>query len=113
MRAWKVVYAASIVVASAQAAIAFNELATSRVVAAPTMSEPQYLAQVRDPVFGTAFTRVTEPRRLMANAVSCKREYCTHRYSSSQAWNADQSLLVIANGCGGGFCFLDGRTYQP
>jgi hypothetical protein len=113
VRAWKALSAALVVVASAQAAIAFDDLATSQVIVAPTMSEPQYLAQVRDLVFGTVFTRVTEPGRLMANGVSCKREYCTHRYSSSQAWNADQSLLVIANGCGGGFCFLDGHTYQP
>jgi hypothetical protein len=49
----------------------------------------------------------------MANGGSCRPEYCTHRYSSSQAWNADQTLLVIANGCAGGFCFLDGQTYQP
>jgi hypothetical protein len=44
--------------------------------------------------------------------VYCSKDYCTHRYSSSQAWNADQSLLVIDNGCSG-FCFLDGHTYEP
>ncbi len=104
---------ALILIASAAAATEFDDLATSRVVAAPTFSAPQYLVQARDPVFGTPFTRVTEPGRLMANGVSCREAYCTHRYSSSQAWNADQSLLVIANGCGGGFCFLDGQTYQP
>jgi hypothetical protein len=77
------------------------------------MTEPQYLVPTKDPAFGTSFTRITEPGRFVANGVSCKQEYCTHRYSSSQAWNADQSLVVIANGCGGGFCFLDGQTYRP
>ena len=113
MRARKALCTALIVVASAGAAGAFGELATSRVVVAPEMHEPQYLVQVSDPVFGTPFTRVTEPARLMANGASCRPEYCTHRYSTSQAWNADQTLLVIANGCAGGFCFLDGQTYQP
>jgi hypothetical protein len=104
---------ALIVIASVGAAGAFEELATARAVVAPGMPEPQYLVQVSDPVFGTAFTRVTEPGRVMADGVSCRTDHCTHRYSSSQAWNADQTLLVIANGCAGGFCFLDGQTYQP
>ena len=113
VRAWKALCTALIVVTSAGAAGAFDELATSRVVSAPGMPEPQYVVPVADPVFGTAFTRVTEPGRLMADGASCRQDYCTHRYSSSQAWNADQTLLVIANGCAGGFCFLDGQTYQP
>ena len=29
-----------------------------------------------------------------------------------QAWNADQSLLLIVNGCNA-LCFLDGHTYAP
>ena len=33
----------------------------------------------------------------MLPGIFCKPAYCAHRYSSSQAWNADQSLL--ANGC--------------
>lgn len=48
----------------------------------------------------------------MPGGVFCKLAYCTHRYSSSQAWNADQSLLLITNGCSG-FCFLDGQTHVP
>jgi hypothetical protein len=38
--------------------------------------------------------------------------YCAHRYSNSQAWNADRSLLLIGNGCSG-FCFLHRSTYAP
>ena len=45
-------------------------------------------------------------------AFAARPAYCRHRYSSTQAWNADQSLLLIANGCNG-MCFLDGRTYKP
>ena len=48
----------------------------------------------------------------MLPGVYCKPAYCTHRYSSSQAWNADQSLLVIANGCSG-LCFLHEQPTSP
>ena len=76
------------------------------------MPRPDYLETVNDPVFGTSFTRITDPGRRLAPGISCRPAYCRHRYSSTQAWNADQSLLVIANGCNG-LCFLDGRTYKP
>jgi hypothetical protein len=48
----------------------------------------------------------------MGKGLACKRSYCTHQYSSAQAWNADQSLLLIVNGCNG-WCFLDGHNYAP
>ena len=80
-------------------------------IPAPSMRQPSYLEPVRDPAFGTPIVRITEPGRSMAGG-RCELKYCTHRYSSAQAWNADQSLLVIRNGCGGG-CFLDGRSYKP
>jgi hypothetical protein len=92
--------------ASGCGALAFDELATARVVAMPPMPRPDYLQPVTDPVFGTDFTRITDPgRRLAAPGVACSPAYCRHRYSSTQAWNADQSLLVIANGSKG-HCFL-------
>src|SRR5262249_20923237 len=62
--------------------------------------------------FGTPFTAVTDPGYALLPSVYCSKDYCTHRYSSSQAWNADQSLLVIDKGCSG-VCFLDGHTYKP
>jgi hypothetical protein len=34
----------------------------------------------------------------MQPAILCKPAYCPYRYFSPQAWNADQSLLLIANG---------------
>ena len=104
--------AAFLLAASASGALAYDKLATARVVATPAMPKPGYLQPVTDPAFGTPFIRITDPGRQILPGVSCGPAYCTHRYSSSQAWNADQSLLVIANGCPG-FCFLDGRTYKP
>jgi len=76
------------------------------------MPRPEYLEPVHDPAFGTVLTRVTEPGQQIVEGVSCRPDYCRHRYSSAQAWNADQSLLLIAGGCSG-MCFLHGQTYQP
>ena len=86
--------------------------ASARLLATPAMPQPAYLETVRDPSSGTAFTRITDPSGPPVSQLTCQAAYCTHRYSSAQAWNADQSLLVIVNGCAG-FCFLDGRTFQP
>jgi hypothetical protein len=94
------------------AAQACEALATTRVAVTPPMPYPGYLQPVTDAAFGRPFTRVTDPGHEMLPGISCKPAYCTHRYSSSRAWNADQSLLLIANGCSG-FCFLDGSTYAP
>lgn len=77
----------------------------------PGQGLPGYLQATKDPASGTIFMRITKPGPL-GHGVVCGKEYCSHRYSSSQAWNADQTLLVISNGCGG-MCFLDGRTYLP
>jgi hypothetical protein len=90
----------------------YEALATAHVAAMPPMTYPDYLQTVTDPVFGTPFTRVTDPGQEILPGIRCELAYCTHRYSSSQAWNADQSLLVITNGCSG-LCFLDGSTYVP
>jgi len=76
------------------------------------MDLPEYLVPTIDPTIGVTFVRVTTPKSALGNGVACKLIYCTHRYSISQAWNADQSLLVIVNGCNG-LCFLDGHTYAP
>ena len=94
------------------AALSYDKLTTMRVVDTPLMPNPGYLEPISDPVFGTPFTKITEPGRPMVAGVACAAAYCTHRYSSSQAWNADQSLLIIVNGCHG-LCFLDGQTHKP
>jgi len=93
-------------------AAAGQDNSTSRsFVASPAMELPDYLRPTIDPVFGETFTRITKPGPL-GNGVACVKDYCSHRYSSAQAWNADQSLLVITNGCNG-MCFLDGHTFAP
>jgi hypothetical protein len=74
-------------------------------------SLPGYLDAAKDPGSDTIYMRITKPGPL-GHGVVCSKDYCSHRYSSSQAWNADQSLLLISNGCGG-MCFLDGHTYVP
>jgi hypothetical protein len=74
-------------------------------------SLPGYLVAVKDPVSGLTFTRITKPGNL-GEGVKCGTDYCGHRYSSAQAWNSDQTLLLIASGCSG-LCFFDGHTYSP
>ena len=93
-------------------ALAYKNMANARVVAMPEMRRPDYLQPATDPAFGTPFVRVTDPGRQMPGGMFCNPSYCRHRYSSAQAWNADQTLLLIAHGCAG-LCFLDGQTYQP
>jgi hypothetical protein len=103
---------ALLLAASCFGAQAIDELATARIVIAPPMSRPDYLQAVTDPLLGTGVIRITDPGRALAADISCKPAYCRHRYSSTQAWNADQTLFAISDGCNG-ICFLDGRTYEP
>jgi hypothetical protein len=101
-----------ILLASGETAPAFDTIASARVVSTPPMPEPGYLRPARDLAFGTFLMRVTNPGRELVPGGACRTDYCRHRYSSAQAWNADQSLLLIEKGCTG-LCFLDGRTYRP
>lgn len=78
----------------------------------PQLPQPAYLERATDPVFGTTFVRVTEPGRELMPRMLCGKSFCRHRYSSVQAWNADQSLFVLTMGCDD-LCFLDGRTFEP
>ena len=93
-------------------ALAEHAVNNTRMFRTPAMPKPAYLETVQDPVFGSKYQRVTNPGGPPIKGLPCERAYCTHRYSSAQAWNADQSLLLITNGCNG-FCFLDGRTFKP
>ena len=103
---------ASLLAASGWQALALDQLTTARVLVAPSMARPPYLQAVTDPRFGTRLTRVTDPGRRLGEGIFCGVPFCRHRYSSAQAWNADQSLLVITKGCNG-LCFLNGQTYEP
>lgn len=80
-------------------------------LAAAAAPLPDYLAETSDSGAKTSLVRITKPGAL-GSGVVCSAKWCSHRYSSSQAWNSDQSLLLLANGCKG-LCFLDGRTYRP
>jgi hypothetical protein len=98
---------------SSQAWVASVEPQTSGlIIPAPLMALPAYLTPTIDPVSGYTVVRVTNPGSASGTKENCGKAYCTHRYSSSQAWNADQTLLLISNGCGG-LCFIDGQTYVP
>lgn len=89
-----------------------EDIQNATVKKTPFMAQPKYMQTMLDPVFGTKFTRVTEPGRELLPRHRCNSQYCRHRYSSTQAWNADETLLLITNGCPG-YCFLDGKTYKP
>jgi Tol biopolymer transport system component len=88
-------------------------LGNAKVRPIPDMERPAYLRPTKDPVFGNAITRVTDPLRSMANLRGSWGNIARHHYSSSQAWNADQSLMLIDRGASGRLIFLDGRTYEP
>ncbi|WLB51230.1 hypothetical protein AB7008_19580 [Bradyrhizobium sp. 521_C7_N1_3] len=104
--------AGAVAVVLALAGIAAAQtIAKTKLSTASSMNLPDYLVPVTDPDTGATIVRITTPGPL-GNGLACQRAYCTHRYSSAQAWNADQTLLLIANGCNG-LCFLDGRTYVP
>jgi hypothetical protein len=78
----------------------------------PPLAEPDYRQTVTEPAFGASITRVTDPGRPVPNLHTTWGAAARHRYSSAQAWNADQSLLMLGVGASGDL-FLDGRTYTP
>ncbi|MFC5068630.1 hypothetical protein [Flaviflagellibacter deserti] len=89
-----------------------DRLANAHILVAPPMDRPAYRQSVIDPALDTSFTRVTDPGQRMKTGIVCRQDFCRHRYSSAQAWNADQTLLAIFKGCNG-ICFLDGQSYEP
>ena len=94
-------------------AIAPETIASARLIKPVQTPLSGYLETIVDPAFGAPLTRITKPGALQPDAsIVCAKDRCRHRYSSAQAWNADQSLLLIDVGCNGR-CFLDGRTYAP
>ncbi|MCW3474789.1 hypothetical protein [Limobrevibacterium gyesilva] len=110
----RALYVTAVLAVSVSTALAYDHLATAQPVPTPEMPRPGYLQSVTDPAFGTPFTRVTDPGGQVLPTASCSPDYCTHRYATSQAWNADQSLLLIVNGCQEACSlFLDGRNFAP
>lgn len=72
----------------------------------PSMDKPKYLQSYNDPVFNGRVTRITD---------SVFGEVNKPLYSTMQAWNADESLLMIyrtGNASNRGHKLLDGHTYK-
>lgn len=71
----------------------------------PAVAKPPFMKFYKDPAFGTKIIRVTNARA---------GELFKPAYSSMQAWNADESLLLLyRGGRDSGHVLLDGRTYEP
>jgi len=81
-------------------------ITTAEQVVIPQLAKPAYLTPYSDPAFGAQVTRITQ---------SSFGQVRKPVYSTIQAWNADESLLLLyKTGEGGGYHFLvDGQTYEP
>ncbi len=81
-----------------------------------SLPKPPYLQPMTDPVFGTKITRITGDPGTAMGSIGTWGNVSRHGYSTRQAWNADQSLIWLAENTGGkpsSSVFLDGSTYQP
>ena len=91
----------------------FSDLFTdTETWATPRVSNPGYLKSIDDPIFGTKVTRVSDPARRIPNVNKTWEKAARHHYSKDQAWNADQTLLMLDRGTVGNL-YLDGETYEP
>ena len=80
----------------------------------PVVPRPEYLDSYIDPIFGTKVTRITNPGNPIPKIGKVWKDIARHRYSLDQAWNSNQSLLILDRAVkGGGKIFLDGNTYKP
>lgn len=71
----------------------------------PAVAKPPYLRYYKDPAFGTKIIRVTQAREGQVFKPS---------YSTMQAFNADESLLLLyRGGDDSSHVLLDGKTYKP
>lgn len=73
-------------------------------VSNPSVSRPGYLSPIIDPVFNTKITRVSDQQ-----AFGISSNVIRHEYSKNQAWNSDQSLILLTQPYPG--ALLDGKTY--
>jgi hypothetical protein len=76
------------------------------------LATPQYLVPFTDSKFGSKVVKVTNPNNPVPGLNLTWEKIARHHYSIDQAWNADQSLLILFKG-NPGKLFLDGRTYKP
>ena len=68
-----------------------------------TLARPAYLDTIVDPSFGTTIRRIT-------NAVTGKR--IVPLYSTIQAWNADETFMIVFDVDNNIHKLLNGQTYQ-
>ena len=73
---------------------------------------PEYLVPFTDSMFGSKVVKVTNPNNPVPGLNITWGNVATHHYSIDQAWNADQTLLMMGKGTSGKL-FLDGTTYTP
>jgi len=80
-------------------------LTTAESVSVPQLDKPAFMESYLDPAFGAKVTRITDGKF---------GEVRKPTYSTMQAWNADESLLLLYRaGQGGGYHFLlDGQNYE-
>ena len=64
----------------------------------PSIPRPAYLQPFTDPVFQTTVVRVTDPGNEIPHVGGTWGPVARHHYSSDQAWNADQTLLMLDRG---------------
>jgi hypothetical protein len=73
---------------------------------------PEYLVPFTDTLYGSRVVKVTNPNNPVPGLNITWGSVAVHHYSIDQAWNADQSLLMMGKGTSGKL-FLDGTTYTP
>ena len=67
------------------------------------LAKPAYLETVVDPSFGTTIRRITD---------AGQGETMRTMYSTVQAWNADETRMILYKRPGGFHILLDGNSYQ-
>ena len=69
--------------------------------AAAALATPQYLVPFTDSKFGNKVVKVTNPNHPVPGFDVTWEKVAIHHYSIDQAWNADQSLLLMTQGTPG------------
>lgn len=67
------------------------------------IDKPAYLNTITDPSFGTTIRRITN---------AAQGEVIVPMYSTIQAWNVDESMMILYNQTKGSHELLDGKDYQ-
>jgi hypothetical protein len=73
-------------------------------LAMPDLGKPALTNRIRDPVFGTLVGRITD-------AAATGQSGLCPQYAKRQAWNLDESLLLLTSG-DGALALYDGLTYR-